>query len=133
MFLMLVDAHSKWLEVKQMGSTTTAKTISQLVDIFITHGLPETLVSDNVTNFASVEMASFTNRNGIIHLFSPPYHPSSNGIAERAVLTKKAVGRIIGASCLEEIIKKCLSTYKITPHTSAGKAPCELLMGRKIR
>ena len=53
MFLILVLAHSKWLEVKQKGSTTTSKTISQLEDIFITYGLLETLVSDNETNFAS--------------------------------------------------------------------------------
>ena len=71
-----------------MGSTTTVKTISQLEEISITHGLPETLVSDNGTNFASDEMASLMNRNGIIHLCSPSYHPASNGIiAERAVHT----------------------------------------------
>ena len=134
MFLILVDAHSKWLEVKQMGSTTTSKTISQLEEIFITHGLPETLVSDNGTNFASEEMAVFMNKNGIIHLFSPPYHPASNGIAERAVQTfKKTIGRTVGEGCLVEIINRFLLTYRITPHTSTGKAPCELLMGRKIR
>ena len=79
-------------------------------------------------------MTSFMNRNGIIHLFSPPYHQASNGIEKRAVETfKKALGRTIGESCLEEIIKNFLLTYRITPHTSTGKAPCELLMGRKIR
>ena len=93
MFLILVLSHSKWLEVKQKGSTTTAKTISQLEEIFITHGLLETLVSDNGTNFASNEMASFINRNDFIHLFSPPYNPDSIWIAKRAVQTfKKDVG-----------------------------------------
>ena len=62
------------------------------------------------------------------------YHPVSYGNAGRVVHTfKKAVGRTIGESCLEEIIKKFLTTYGITSHTPTGKASCELLMGIKIR
>ena len=46
---------------------------------------------------------------------------------------KKAVGRTIGESSLDEIIILFLSTYIITPHTFTGNAPCELLMGRKLQ
>ena len=53
-FLIVIDSHSKWLEVCHMTSTTAAATIQQLRMIFshfgmiFSHfGLPETLVSDN--------------------------------------------------------------------------------------
>ena len=67
MFLVVVDAHSKWIECHIMASTTSASTIGKLREIFGTHGLPETVVSDNGTNFTSAEFEEFMRQNGIIH------------------------------------------------------------------
>ena len=52
MFFILVDAHSKWMEVNPTNAATTTSTISHLRLIFAAHGLPEMLVTDNapVTN-----------------------------------------------------------------------------------
>ena len=44
MFLILVDAHSKWMEVKLVKTATSTITIEHLRNIFATHGLPEMLV-----------------------------------------------------------------------------------------
>ena len=46
-FLILVNAHSKWLDVKPVTATTSAVTSEHLHSIFSTHGLPEMLVTDN--------------------------------------------------------------------------------------
>ena len=43
MFLIVVDAHSKWPEV--MTTTAASKTIEELRKLFATHGLPEQHVS----------------------------------------------------------------------------------------
>ena len=45
MFLILVDAHSKWMDIYTMSSITTEATIQNLKDSFSTHGLPEVLVT----------------------------------------------------------------------------------------
>ena len=46
-FLVIVDSHSKWLEVFEMSTTTTTKTITKLRDLFARFGIPEQVVSDN--------------------------------------------------------------------------------------
>ena len=89
MFLILIDAHSKWMEVHTLSSTNSTSTIQCLRRIFTTFGIPEVLVSDNGPNFSSAEFGAFLRRNGIQHKLSAPYHSASNGLAERAVQTFK--------------------------------------------
>ena len=40
-FLLVVDAHYKWPEVREMKSITAAKTIEVLRQLFASYGLPE--------------------------------------------------------------------------------------------
>ena len=72
-----------------MISSTSAATIGRLRQTFATHGLPQILVSDNGTSFTSAEFDKFTAKNTIKHIRSVPYHPATNGLAERAVQTVK--------------------------------------------
>lgn len=85
MWFLIIDAHSKWLEIFQMQSTTSTATIQCLRDTFARYGLPERIVSDNAPNFVSAEFSHFLKQNGIKHTTSVSYHPASNGLAERAV------------------------------------------------
>ena len=47
MFLVLIDAYSKWKDMHTVPSATSHSTISVLRTIFASHGLPEIFVSDN--------------------------------------------------------------------------------------
>ena len=133
MFLILIDAHSKWLEVCPVNSATSIATIDKLRLIFCTHGLPEVIVTDNGTCFTSSEFETFLAHNGIVHVKTSPYHAASNGLAERAVqIFKRSLTNVTGGS-LENRISKFLFRYRITPHSTTGVSPAELLMGRKIR
>lgn len=133
MFLVVIDACSKWLEVSIMKSTTSSVTIEKLREMFATHGLPETIVSDNGTNFTSCEFEEFMLRNGIKHIKVSPYHPASNGQAERAVrVFKEGITKMEGGS-LQTRLSRFLLKYRVTPHTTTGSSPAELLMKRKLR
>ena len=88
-FLVVIDGHLKWIEVKHMSSTTTARTIDELRLIFATHGLPEEVVSDNGPQFTSTGYPEFMRENGIKHTLVLPYHPQSNGAAKRSVRVVK--------------------------------------------
>ena len=89
MFLVVVDPHSKWPEVYEMSSTTLAKTITVLRHIVAVCGLLEQVVSDNGLQFSSKTFAVFMKENGVKHIKCVPYHPSSNGAAERFIPTFK--------------------------------------------
>ena len=90
-FLIIVDAHSKWPEVFEMKLTSAQTTIQVLRKLFASYGLPHQLVSDNGPQFVSKEFEEFMKLNGITHIRCAPYHPSSNGLAERFVQTFKGV------------------------------------------
>ena len=89
-YLIVVDAHSKWPEVIGPMKTTTAEsTCNALCSIFARYGLPTQVVSDNGPPFSSSEYEEFLHQNGIHRILVSPYHPSSNGLAERFVQTFK--------------------------------------------
>ncbi len=71
--------------------------------------------------------------NGICHVKSAPYHPSSNGLAERAVQTFKAGMKKASTQDLQLRLTRFLFQYRITPHTTTGISPAELLLGRRPR
>ncbi|XP_057369629.1 uncharacterized protein K02A2.6-like [Daphnia carinata] len=136
MFFIVVDAHSKWPEVGvlNIGQTTTAAVIAVLRNIFARHGLPDEIVSDNGTQFTSNDFEIFLQGLGVSHILTPPYHPSSNGEAERFVRELKIKLKILETtpSTIDENLSTFLSTYRTTPHTTTGISPAELLYGRRI-
>ena len=89
-------------------------------------------MSDNGTCFTSEEFNEFTRRNGIRHLTSAPYHPATNGLAERAVQTFKMSMKKATTTSDSEI-SRFLFIYRNTLHTTTGITPAELLLHRKPR
>ena len=134
MFLIMVDAYSKWLEVHPTNVATSRATIEKLRATFAIHGIPTTLVSDNGSNFCREEFQNFMRKNGVHHRKTAPYHPASNGLAERAVQTfKDGMKKMSEEGSLETRISRFLFKYRITPHATTGLTPAEMLMGRKPR
>lgn len=70
-----------------MQFATYASTTRSLTTLFVIHGIPEKMVSDNGLQFTSKEFKDLCNATDIRHTFSTPYHPSTSGEAERFVLT----------------------------------------------
>ena len=134
MFLLLIDAHSKWLEIFEMASTTSGSTIAMLRRVFAAYGLPEHLVSDNGPQFTSTEFREFLRSNGVKHIRTAPYHPASNGAVERLVQTFKQAmkaGEQDGFT-LQHQLQNFLITYRSTPHATTGQSPASLFLGRPL-
>ena len=133
MILVVVDSHSKWIEAVCTSSSTSAVVIEELRSLFAQFGIPETVVTDNGTCFVSAEMESFFAKNGVKHVTSAPYHPASNGLAERAVqIVKKGLKKIKHGS-MRSRLARVLFSYRLTPQSTTGVSPSELLLGRRPR
>lgn len=132
-FLIVVDSFSKWLEVRKVNSPSSFSTINVLRELFSTHGLPDVIVSDNGSCFTSEEFRDFLKANAIRQVLIPPYHPASNGQAERMVQSfKEAIKRVISSGgTWNQRISSYLLRQHITPSSNTGFCPAELLIKRK--
>ena len=133
--LVVVDYFSRWPEVANLPQKTARHVNKCLESMFQTHGLPETLRSDNGPPFASTEFESFLSHLGIEHKKGVPYWPQSNGAVERLNGTLLKIVRIahIEKKDWKTELGKFLFHYRTTPHTVTNISPAELMMGRKLR
>ena len=68
MFLLVVDAFSKWPFVFDLGcEASTTKTVLCLLEVLDKFGIPDVIVSDNGPQFTSHEFRVFREQNGIGH------------------------------------------------------------------
>ncbi|KAG8193250.1 hypothetical protein JTE90_005596 [Oedothorax gibbosus] len=72
-------------------------------------------------------------RNGITHIRTAPYHPNSNGIAERAVCTTKSALKKITEGPFAQRLARFLFSYRRTPSAAMGRSPAENMFGRPMR
>ena len=81
----------------------------------------------------------FLKQNGVKFTRVPPYHPASNGAAERSVqtaktvLTKQVLDGKANSLSLEHRLANFLILNRSTPHTVTGQSPAELFLGRQIK
>ncbi|KFD60433.1 LOW QUALITY PROTEIN: hypothetical protein M514_27390 [Trichuris suis] len=116
----ILNSYSKWLEVLPI-------LISELRRVFATHGLPDTVVSDDGSAFTSSGFSEFLRTNAIRHAGVAPYHPSSNGQAERIIQTAKDALRMSTAD-----LNQRLASFLLIPCVTTGRSPAELLMNRHL-
>ncbi|KII67988.1 Transposon Ty3-G Gag-Pol polyprotein [Thelohanellus kitauei] len=131
--LVLVDHFTRWPEVAVINASQASDTVEKLKEIFARIGLPQTIVSDNGPQFISDCFNNFTRSNNIKHIKSPPFHPATNGLAERFIQTLKVC---IGKEPYSEIHRKIsefLFSYPNAPHQETRSSPAELFYGRPLR
>ncbi|KFD53316.1 hypothetical protein M513_05797 [Trichuris suis] len=129
-----MDSASKWPEAKVVSNISTSAAIRCLREIFATHGLPRILVSDNGPAFVSAPFRAFLRRCGVKHLYTPPYHPNSNGQAERTIQTlKQALRKLLSYNIdFDCCLANALFAIRTTPSRVTGRSPAESLMGRRL-
>jgi transposase InsO family protein len=130
-WLVMIDAYSKYPCIHATTSTSTKSTTALLEEDFAHFGYPHTIVTDNATSFTSEEFKQWCAERGIIHLTGAPYHPATNGAAERLVQSFKQSLRkpsLPPKAALQEF----LMLYRRTP-LSVGYSPSELLNKRQLR
>ena len=134
--LVVVDYYSRYMEVEVLKSTTAdnCKVIASLRKIFLTHGLPVSITTDNGQQFISEEYCKFVKEERIGHRRVTPLWPQANGEVERqncSLLKRIKIAQIEKRNWKEE-----LGSFPImyrTTHSTTEVSPAELLSRRKLR
>lgn len=126
----MVDAFSKWPEVRIVKDITARTTIKECKNIFTSYGIPKILVTDNGRTFKN-----FLKSCGIIHKYTAPYNPATNRQAERFIQTLKNALRRSNANDtnIASKLEQILLQYRAAPHADTKVSPAELFLGRKVR
>ncbi|VEN36375.1 unnamed protein product, partial [Callosobruchus maculatus] len=134
-YFILVDSFTKWPEIHFTKDTSSETTIEICRKIFSTFGIPKYFVTDNGSNFVSFKFKRFLQENGVTAKLTAPYHPATNGQAERYVQTLKKALRTMKCDNYNKNLELCkfLLQYRRAPHINTGKSPSELMFGRQIR
>ncbi|XP_064470040.1 uncharacterized protein K02A2.6-like [Ornithodoros turicata] len=133
MLLIVVDSFSRWIEAIPVKNASSEQTVRELRSVFARFGIPHCVVSDNGTPFTGKPFQDFVKANGIRHIRTAPYHPQSNGLAERAVRTVKDALKKMKTGDLRTNVDRWLHSYRRSPNTVSGKSPSEMLLGYNIR
>uniref|UniRef100_A0A914QA85 RNA-directed DNA polymerase n=1 Tax=Panagrolaimus davidi TaxID=227884 RepID=A0A914QA85_9BILA len=134
MWLIIIDSRSKYPFVIKMIKTTAAATIKALDSVFTLVSYPDFVISDNGPQLTSAELKSYFENHKVQHKFTPPYHPSSNGLAERFVgIFKDSVKKMRDENPklnVDIAVANFLEDYRNIPHTTTGMAPSIMLFNR---
>ena len=133
--LVVVDYYSRYMEIEDLRFTTANKVIASLRKIFLTHGLPVSITTDNEALFISEEFCKFVEEKRIEHRRVTPLWPQANGEVERqnrSLLKRIKIAQIEKRNWKEEL-GSFLIMYRTTPHSTTGVSPAELLFFRKLR
>ena len=115
--MLVVDYFSKY------HSKTAEATMKEMTQIFSCHGIPNTLVADNMP-FDSKAFKRFAKEWDFSVVTSSPKYPQSNGLVERNVQT------------IQNLLRKeqlALLEFRNTPISGLQESPAQLLMNQRLR
>ena len=132
MILIVVDAHSKWIEAIPLSTATAETTVQQLRVLF-------SILSVQAPGNNSFRQRTPIYCTGVSGVLLFQWHvnrtlsPFLEWVAERAVrIVKQGLKKLTTGTMLERL-SRFIFQYRLTPQTTTGLAPANLLVGRRPR
>src|SRR4051812_17711080 len=134
--LVAIDKFTKWIEARPIKKLDGPTAVRFMADIISRYGVPNSIITDNGTNFAKGALARYASEYGIRLDLASVAHPQSNGQVERAnglILTGirprlvEPLERAPGA-WIDELLA-VLWSLRTTPNRSIGFTPFFLVYG----
>jgi transposase InsO family protein len=82
--LVVVDKFSKWIEARPIVNVRSEEVVLFFTDTIYLFGIPNTIITDNGTQFTRKKLLNFCDDNHIRVDWSAVAHPKTNGQVERA-------------------------------------------------
>ena len=131
--LVLVDYATRYPEAIPLKTVTAEVIAEKVVDVFARFGIPETVLTDQGTNFVSQLLKELYRLLGVTVIKTSPYHPQTDGLVERYNRTLKEMLRRVIEQDRRELLPYVLFSYREVPQESTGFSPFELIYGRDVR
>jgi transposase InsO family protein len=131
-----VDKFSKWIEAVPVTNQEATTAVKFFESIVYRYGVPNSIITDNSTNFTSGEFQDFAKNLGIKLKYASVVHAKSNGQVEKANglvcggLKKRLLRPLKrAAGAWVEELPSVLWSLRTTPNSSTGYTPFFLLFG----
>jgi hypothetical protein len=82
--LITVDKFTKWVEAKPLAKISSEQAIDFIQDIIFHFGVPNSIITDNGTQFTGEKFLDFYDDNNICVDWVTVAHPHTNGQVEQA-------------------------------------------------
>ena len=130
-YITVVDHFSDFIEASKLQDTTSTSVTKALKDHFFKsrHGIPDTVVSDNGSQFSSQEFHEFSLSWELNHVTSSPHYPKSNGKAESSVKIVKQLFKKAERDRKDPWL--ALLDYRNTPTEGVGASPAQRPMSSR--
>src|ERR1041385_2562374 len=134
--LVAVDKFTKWIEARPIKKLDGPTAVRFVADIVCRYGVPNSIITDNGTNFAKGTLARYASQQGIQLDLASVAHPQSNGQVERAngLILSGIRPRLVEPleraprAWIEEL-PAVLFSLRTTPNRSTGFTPFFLVYG----
>lgn len=130
-----LDQLTKFVLVKPL-KRATAETVLRFLkeDIFLIFGVPESILSDNGTQFISKEFSKMVNIFGIRHYRTAVYSPQANASerVNRSILAAIRSYVDPNQKNWDECLSSIGSALRTAVHSSIGMSPYEALFGQRM-
>jgi transposase InsO family protein len=134
--LVTIDKFSKWLEVRPITNLRAEEAVTFLTDIVYRFGVPNSIITDNGSQFAGRKFPEFCDKFHIRVDWVAVAHPQTNGQVERAngVILQGLKPRIFdrlnksGRKWLQEL-PAVVWSLRTTPSRATGLTPFFLVYG----
>ena len=127
----IIDHFSKFLMSFPIVQNDAINTLNCIKEFCVLKGMPKIIQSDNGSEYKNSLIEEFCNNNNIKHIYSSPYHPSTNGVVE--VCHKEVRKQVIIYYAqnpdnfnLKNVILNAVQNHNNNIHTVTQYRPVEL-------
>ena len=132
--LVVVDHFTKWVELFPMTTIRAVDVAEKLMSVFLRHGIPDTILSDQGSNYQSELLGELYELLDMHKVRTTPYHPQCDGLTERFNRTIQAMltGYVSDDQKNWDLFLPTLAfAYNTAVHSTTKSSPFELTYGRK--